>query len=49
MTDTELIVNQAKKIAQLESAMNYYADRCKALENKLKTESIDVIPLKEEK
>ena len=50
MTDTELIVAQAKKIAELELISSYQRDQISELENTLRareniTESKDDIPL----
>lgn len=50
MTDTELIVAQAKKIAELELISSYQRDQISELENTLRsheniTESNDDVPL----
>lgn len=50
MTDTELIVAQAKMIAEQKSTIEYYRNRCDSLETELRiqnntAESNDPLPL----
>lgn len=50
MTDNELIIAQAKKLAQQDGTIEYYRAHCKSLENQIRvqnniTESGDDLPL----